>query len=114
MAAGQQQQPGVQGQPAHMPGMARPLGLAPTGPAAVKQEGLQQGLPQGQLAMRAASPPVRVVSPSTPAGLTQEQLQQQQQQQRFQQQQHQQQQQQQQHSQQAAAQQPAGMAHSCF
>lgn len=110
MSAAQQQQ----GQPAHMPGMARPQGPALGGglcqPArgAVKQEALQQGMTQGQPAMRAASPPVRVVSPSLPAGLTQVQLQQQQQQQQQRFQQHQQQQQQ--HHQQAAAQQPAGGA----
>lgn len=86
MAAAHQQQTMMQGKPNHAPGMARPSGPTLAGPpshpmpqGAIKHEGLQPGLAQGQAPMRAPSPPVRAMSPAAPAGFTQAQLLQQQQ-----------------------------------
>ena len=86
MAAARQQQTMMQGKPNHAPGMARPSGPTLAGPpshpmpqGAIKHEGLQPGLAQGQAPMRAPSPPVRAMSPAAPAGFTQAQLLQQQQ-----------------------------------
>ncbi len=78
MQAARQQQPMVQ---AHMANMGRGTGPSlagapshpmPQGP--IKQEGLHPGGLQGQHTMRAASPPMRAMSPAMPGGLTQAQL----------------------------------------
>lgn len=81
MQAARQQQPMVQAQLPHMANMGRGTGPSlagapshpmPQGP--IKQEGLHPGGLQGQHTMRAASPPMRVMSPAMPGGLTQAQL----------------------------------------
>lgn len=81
MQAARQQQPMVQAQLPHMANMGRGTGPSlagapshpmPQGP--IKQEGLHPGGLQGQHTMRAASPPMRAMSPAMPGGLTQAQL----------------------------------------